>query len=156
VQPEKRILKKFNNIFNSLVDLNSKNKLYFFVFILSGIGYTWLFYNIYFNKLNSGFSVCVLKSTTGLPCPSCGSTRSLGNIIDSNFYSAFHINPLGYLIAFSLVVFPIWILFDLIFRKESFFLFYIFFIKTILSRNISIFLIVLIFLNWIWNIFKGI
>jgi hypothetical protein len=156
VQQEKRILKKFNNIYNNLVDLNSKNKLYFFVFILSGIGYTWLFLNIYFKKLKSGSTVCILKSTTGIPCPSCGTTRSLGSIIDLNLYSAFIINPLGYVIAVSLVLFPLWILFDLIFRKESFFLFYVFFIKTILSRKISMFLIVLILFNWIWNIFKGI
>jgi hypothetical protein len=149
-------LKKFNNIFNNLVDLNSKNNLYLFVFILTGIGYTWIFFNIYFNKLNSSLTVCVLKSTTGIPCPSCGATRSLGSIIDLNLYSAFIINPLGYVIAVCLVLFPLWILFDLIFRKESFFLFYVFFIKTILSRKISIFLIVLILFNWIWNIFKGI
>jgi hypothetical protein len=149
-------LKKFNNIFNNLVDLNSKNNLYLFVFILTGIGYTWIFFNIYFNKLNSSLTVCVLKSTTGIPCPSCGATRSLGSIIDLNFYMALQINPLGYLIALALVLFPLWILFDLIFRRESFFLFYVFFIQSILNRKNSIFFIVLIIINWIWNIYKGI
>jgi hypothetical protein len=156
VQPEKRILKKFNNIFNNLVDLNNKNKLYIFVFISSGIGYIWIFINTYFIKLKSSLTVCFIKSTTGIPCPSCGTTRSLGSIIDLNFYSALIINPLGYLIAVSLVLFPLWILYDLIFKKESFFSFYVLFIKTLLKRKISILFVVIILFNWIWNIYKGV
>lgn len=37
---------------------------------------------------------CVFKTLTGLPCPSCGSTRSVAYLAHGHFLSAFSMNPL--------------------------------------------------------------
>ena len=59
---------------------------------------------------SSGFSVgpslCMFRNITGLPCPFCGTTRSVGNILLGNFNDALNLNPLGYFsLAFLLVLF---------------------------------------------------
>jgi Flp pilus assembly pilin Flp len=37
---------------------------------------------------------CVFKALTGLPCPTCGSTRSITHLSHGDFSSAFVMNPL--------------------------------------------------------------
>jgi hypothetical protein len=59
---------------------------------------------------SSGFSMgpslCMFRNITGLPCPFCGTTRSVGNILLGNFNDALNLNPLGYFsLAFLLVLF---------------------------------------------------
>ena len=55
---------------------------------------------------STGPSLCMFRNLTGLPCPFCGTTRSVGNILIGNFNVAMHMNPLGYLsLAFLLVLF---------------------------------------------------
>lgn len=38
--------------------------------------------------------VCTFKGLTGLPCPTCGSTRALGRLVTLDFGGAFVMNPL--------------------------------------------------------------
>ena len=61
-------------------------------------------------NLSSGFStgpsLCMFRNVTGLPCPFCGSTRSVGNILIGNFNIALQMNPLGYFsLAFLMLLF---------------------------------------------------
>jgi hypothetical protein len=37
---------------------------------------------------------CAFKALTGLPCPTCGSTRSVVHLADGDLLSAFSMNPL--------------------------------------------------------------
>jgi hypothetical protein len=39
-------------------------------------------------------SPCVFKALTGLPCPTCGATRSIVYLMDMSVASAFAMNPL--------------------------------------------------------------
>jgi len=44
-------------------------------------------------------TLCVFKGLTGLPCPTCGSTRALGRLFTLDFAGALAMNPLTTLVA---------------------------------------------------------
>jgi hypothetical protein len=44
-------------------------------------------------------TLCVFKGLTGLPCPTCGSTRALGRLIGLDFAGALRMNPFTTLVA---------------------------------------------------------
>ena len=58
----------------------------------------WLGSVLVFTGLNyameSDTNICVLKTTTGVPCPTCGSTRLSLNMFRGHVVSAFLQNPL--------------------------------------------------------------
>ncbi len=55
-------------------------------------------------------TLCVFKGLTGLPCPTCGSTRALGRLFALDFEGALAMNPLTTLVA---VLVAAWALLDL-------------------------------------------
>lgn len=136
--------------------LLKKNSIHLLLFLGCLTGYTWL----YLQLSNPSFhhpaaGICILKQTTGIPCPSCGSTRAILSILHGDFLQAFQWNPLGFLLILFLIVLPVWILIDL-FRKDDSLLRY--FLKTeqlFRQKKIAIPAIALILLNWYWNIHKG-
>jgi hypothetical protein len=131
----------------------SKKQLYILVLCLSLAGYSWLFWNIRQFSTNEGaIGACMFRNVTGIPCPSCGTTHSVISIINGHFMDAAAENPLGFLVALMLILFPGWIIFDLITRKKSFFVFYLK-METILRRKwIAYPAIIFILINWIVNI----
>ena len=46
----------------------------------------------------NGFTVCWLKSSTGIPCPGCGLTRSLSCGMRGMFTESWHYHPMGFLV----------------------------------------------------------
>jgi hypothetical protein len=54
---------------------------------------------------------CVFKSLTGLPCPTCGSTRAFGRLFVGDLAGALSMNPLTTLAAASVLA---WALADLV------------------------------------------
>lgn len=50
-----------------------------------------------------GFSICSFKLLTGLPCPTCGSTRALGRLFARDVAGALAMNPLATLLALAVV-----------------------------------------------------
>ncbi len=134
----------------------TRNKLYVFLSAACTVGLVWLIitYNInFFGKDING--VCLFKKITSLPCPSCGSTRSVLSLLKGDLSGAFLLNPLGFIILAVIVIAPVWILYDVIFRKATL---YRFFGKAelFLQRKwVAISAILIVILNWIWNIYKG-
>jgi len=132
-----------------------KNKLYFFLFIACIAGYIWLFYNITgFNTTNNTVGVCVFKKITTIPCPSCGTTRSIVSLLQGHFSQALYTNPLGIVVFVIMLVLPFWILADFLLKKTTLFDFYK---KTeiwLRKPQITIPSILLVLINWIWNIIK--
>jgi hypothetical protein len=106
-------------------------------------GYVWLYYSITNNITEKkSVEVCLIKHVTNIPCPSCGSSRSVISLIKGDFIGALNFNPIGYLVAIIMLIAPI---FDFYLK-----------IETYLKRpKIAIPLILLVIINWIWNITKG-
>lgn len=57
------------------------------------------------------FALCAFKQLTGLPCPTCGSTRTLGRLADLDAAGALAMNPL---VAVSTIALLLWALADLV------------------------------------------
>jgi hypothetical protein len=99
--------------------------------------------------------VCLFKHATTLPCPSCGSTRSVLHILHGDPGRALYWNPLGFILLIGLIIAPVWIAHDLLRRKNS---------LHISFRRMEIWLkkwwialpaVILVLSNWIWNVVKG-
>ncbi len=134
----------------------NRNKLYTLLLIACSAGYIWIYFGITsYGSINQPFEVCLIKHTTDIPCPSCGSTRSVISLTNGNFIEALRINPLGYVIAIILLLVPSWIIIDLISAKKSFYEFYQKAERLIAKPFYAIPLISLLIVNWIWNITKG-
>ena len=135
----------------------SKNGLYIFLISLSLAGYAWLAWNFVEGSGRASTpTLCVFKEVTGLPCPSCGTTRSLVLLMRGNFRESLQINPFGILFAIALLIIHLWIFVDLLRNTDSFYRRYVR-AERVLAQNrwLSVSAIVVVSLNWFWNIAKG-
>ncbi len=121
-------------------------------------GYLWVYYNVQatnFSGDDNVAGVCLIKHVTSVPCPSCGSTKSVMAILQGKVREALFWNPLGFLLLPGLLIAPFWLSFDLILRKNSLLNFFRKAELIISRRWVAIPAILLIIVNWIWNITKG-
>jgi len=136
--------------------LLDRNKLYSILLIACVAGYIWLYYSIASNVTeNKSVEVCLIKHTTNIPCPSCGSTRSIISLTKGNFVEAFDLNPIGYIVALIMLIAPFWIIMDIILRNNSLFVCYQKIESHLKKPKYAIPLILLVIINWVWNITKG-
>lgn len=63
---------------------------------------------------------------------------------------------MGYIVAILMIVLPIWFAYDILFKRKSFYLFYVKFEEFIGRRKILFVILILVAINWIWNIVKDI
>jgi len=125
------------------------------LFIACIAGYIWLYYSIKINLTETNsVEVCLIKHLTSIPCPSCGSTRSVISLTKGNLNEAFNLNPFGLVIALIMLIAPVWIITDLILSNNSLFVFYQKIENTLKKTKYAIPLILLVIINWIWNITK--
>jgi hypothetical protein len=134
----------------------SRKNLYILIMLFCMSGYTWLVMHLDSRWANLVGPVCLFKKATGIPCPSCGATRSMIALINGDLLKAILWNPVGLLLLGGLVIFPFWLLHDLALKKNSFHVFYARAEKIITQKQVAWPLIVLILLNWCWNIYKGV
>lgn len=128
------------------------NKLYklkyLTIIITIIVGYFFLYYS---SSSLDGFTFCIFKAVTGLPCPACGSTRATVFLLHYDLYSAFLFNPLAIITNICILISVFWMIVDIIFSRQSFFKF----LKMNWPMWLKIIAFSLILLNWIWNIYKG-
>ncbi|WP_142533039.1 DUF2752 domain-containing protein [Saccharicrinis carchari] len=134
----------------------SRNKLYGIILTACISGYIWLYLGIQkgINEINS-VEVCLWKHITNIPCPSCGSTRSVFSLINGDFIKSLLINPFGLFITLIMLIVPLWITLDIITKRKSLFDCYQKFEQIIKKPQFAIPLVILVIINWIWNITKG-
>ncbi len=135
---------------------STRNKLYITILIAAFVGYLWLGISLIKVAKVENVEVCLIKKTTNVPCPSCGTTRSVSAIIKGEFINAIMLNPLGYVLVAIMTVAPIWIAIDLIKQGDSFYIAYKKGEQKFMKPTIYIPFIILIVANWVWNIIKGV
>ena len=133
-----------------------RKRLYSFLSLSCLAGYSWLGISHMITQSGNTKTVCIMKNLTGIPCPSCGSTRSVASIFKGNLQQAILLNPLGYVIFFALLILPVWIIMDLYRKNDSLWQFYQKAEITLRRKIIAIPLIILVIINWIWNIYKNV
>lgn len=131
----------------------TRNKLYSLLLIACLAGLIYLFYHIKTVEADT-FRACIIKSVTGYSCPSCGTTRAVNLLLQGRFIESVVLNPFGIVVAIIMIIFPIWILIDIILKKETFYFWYKKAEGAIRKPWLASILIVLVLLNWIWNIYK--
>lgn len=115
---------------------------------LFGVGHAWLFYVIHFATANQWHVSCLFKHVTGIPCPSCGTTTAVRHLLEGDFIGALSYNPLGYIVGPALVVVPIWILSDLVRRRDTFFKAYVFLEEQLRRKKVYFPLLLLLLVVW--------
>jgi len=133
----------------------TRNKLYLFILFFAISGYSWVTLSHFvFMKRKSSFNICLFRSITGVRCPSCGTTHSVLSIIKGDFKKAAGENILGYPLALMLLIFPFWVLGDVILRKGSFYQFYCQAEILLRKKWIAWSCLIFILLNWGWVILR--
>ena len=138
--------------------MSSGRKKFYTILSLTCLGgYIWLIFSLLSYKSGrvGNLDLCLFKNVTDIPCPSCGSTRSVIALTHADFRGAALLNPMGFIIAFVMAVSPFWLLFDLAFKKDSFYKFYCRIEEYLRKPFIAVPLVALVVINWIWNISKG-
>ncbi len=129
----------------------TRNRFYSFLIMSCVAGYAWLWYA---STTASSTTVCLSKKITRIPCPSCGTTRSVAALFHGQFTAALYWNPLGLVVFLILLISPCWLLWDTLKRRQSLWNSYLQAEKILRKKSVAIPLIILVLANWIWNICK--
>jgi hypothetical protein len=135
----------------------TRRRLYIVLLGLSLTGYAWLAWNVADEARHSvPPSACLFKEVTGIPCPSCGTTRALIALLRGDVRGSVMINPFGALLALGLLIVPFWVLGDFLLSKETFYRRYAA-AERILTRTrwMQAAAVAVVLFNWAWNISKG-
>ncbi|HLP74064.1 MAG TPA: DUF2752 domain-containing protein [Bacteroidales bacterium] len=135
----------------------TRKKLYILLSVALLAGYILLFVEIFTHRMAKDVvpDLCIFKTVTGLPCPACGSTRSVLSLFDGNVAGALRINPLGFVIVLVLLAGPVWLSYDIISRRKTLYDSYLKAENILRKPFVAAPLIVLLLINWAWNIAKG-
>ena len=135
----------------------NRNKLYTMLLTACAAGYIWIYFIISGQLTDkNSVQICLIKNMTNIPCPSCGTTRSVLSLLNGNFSQALHLNPMGFIVASIMILSPIWIVIDFARSSSSLFNFYRKAEFYLIKAKYSVPLIVLLIINWMWNITKGV
>ena len=134
----------------------TRNRLYVLLSAACLLGYVWLFITYARSVTHEDvLGICLFKQITGIPCPSCGSTRSVLSLLHGDLTGALIWNPFGLILMVIMAISPVWILVDLLARKQSLYRLYIKSEQLLRRKWTMLLFIGLVLLNWIWNIIKG-
>jgi hypothetical protein len=130
--------------------------LYSLIFIACLAGLAWTAYLMQHPHLvlDEQVTPCVIKHVTGIPCPSCGSSRSVISLVRGDVANAMYWNPFGLIIFSIMLVSPVWIGYDVATKRDTFLTSYRRAERILRIKWVAISAIALVTINWIWNITK--
>jgi hypothetical protein len=111
-------------------------------------GYFSLFF---FPHFTSNYSFCLFKFVTGIPCPACGSTRATILLFNGQFWKSIMLNPLALITNILIFISLLYLIKDVLTNSND----YLDFMKRDWQLKYKIFVAVIIFSNWVWNIKKA-
>lgn len=133
-----------------------KRRLYILTLTLCLVSYGWLFFNWQATPpAVSSSSICLFKNVTTIPCPACGTTRSVLSIYEGNVSQAILFNPMGLFAFIILIIAPLWLTYDVALKRSSFLFVYRAMEFKLKNKLIAVPLVAIVLANWIWNIMKG-
>jgi hypothetical protein len=132
----------------------TKKNLYILSMVGCAIGYIWIAVNTLI-ATRSIWDGCLFKQCYGIPCPSCGSTRAVLRLLQGDVAGSLQLNPLGLILALLLVTLPLWMLIDLVGQSASCYTFYQRMCLWLRNKWIGSLIVILLTINWIWNITKA-
>ena len=133
----------------------TRKGFYSLVTALCLAGWVWLLSQFLLHKQDVAFTLCPLKNLTGVPCTTCGTTRSVVAFFHGEFTEALYCNPLGIIAAVGLIIAPLWLSYDFVQHKKTFYGAYVAFENILKRPVVYVPLITLLLCNWAWNIYKG-
>lgn len=130
-----------------------KGRLYGFVLLACLLGFVYLYLKG-FSDWHWRRPVCLFHTVTGVPCPSCGTTRAALLLLKGQVGASLAKNPLGVVAVAFMLISPVWVIVDLVRSKSTFLVAYNR-METLVRRPfVASILIGLVLLNWFWNIYK--
>jgi hypothetical protein len=138
---------------------STKRNLYLLLGFACLGGYAWVMFHLYQQHSQQqahAFGMCLFKQTTSIPCPACGTTRSVLALSNGNINTALQLNPIGFIIVIALLVLPFWLAYDVLTKRDSLYFFYRKTEAIIRQPKWAIPLSLLVILNWVWNIYKDV
>lgn len=131
----------------------TRSKLYTVVFVTCILAYCWIGWNFYFANFNQqGFTLCIFKNITGLPCPSCGTTRAIVLLLNGDWGRSLEMNPLGVIECMALIILPFWIAFDVLKNRNTFQYIYLLVEQKLRKKYIAIPAVSILIAVWSWEI----
>lgn len=124
----------------------TKNRLYVWTVMIVIVGFLWIFF---LSRNTDGVSVCLFKNITGVPCPSCGMSESVQYFFRGDYGTSLDTHPLGILMGLCMLIFPFWMILDIIFKKATFWNFYLFINRVFSLPLVRIILLSLMVIIWI-------
>lgn len=95
---------------------------------------------------------CLFKTLLHVPCPSCGTTRSVISLLRGDLAGALALNPLGVPAAAGLFLLPLWLLADLLTSRATLHRFALRVNASLKRRRVFAVLACLLAANWLWLI----
>lgn len=134
----------------------TSSRLYLLFSIVLVASYSLLIYSGHEHGVkNRAIIFCPFKKLTGLPCPSCGTTRSVLLLANGDWKGAMQMNPFGIIAFMALLFLPLWLFVDTISHRQSLFVAYGRMEQWLRRSYVSFPLILVVISNWTWNILKG-
>lgn len=132
----------------------SRARFYTVLLVMLAASYAWVAYNgmVRAQELQ-GISICIVRTVTGVPCPGCGTTRSVIHLLHGEIIPGIASNPLGLLAVAALSVLPVWIAVDLARGQASLMHVYHVLNQKLKHRSVIVVVVILVLCLWSWNIY---